>query len=138
MTSSNQPVSSFGSELQAALREGANRRLEIRFSDPKLAIRFCQRINSLRAAMRKANHPGWEQLYRAGATIDREDRRLLVIQPKDAEFRDALRDAKITTPPAPLTTHVEVPTPKPGVATDSADDFLATLTEQTEVPKNDE
>lgn len=134
MTASNQPVSSFGAELQAALREGANRRLRIEFDDPRMAIRFQARLNALRVALRKAAHPDWEQMYRAGISIDKENPRVLVIQPKDAEFRDALRAAKVQAPPDPLTSHVVVETPVPGVSRDGADDFLATLTQATEVP----
>src|SRR5258705_33304 len=93
MTKSNQPVASFGAEIQSTLRAGAERELRLKFSHRNLAIRFGQRINALRAAMRREDHPDWHQLYRCGVHHDPDDPRILIIAPKDSEFRAALQAA---------------------------------------------
>lgn len=138
MAKTNQPVSSFGAELQATLRKGAQQELEIRFDTPALAIRFRQRINALRKALKDSNHADWEQMYRCGVYIDPKDPRILRLAPRDSEFRSFLQAAGVGVE-APLpTTVVEVSTPAPGTAPDAADDFLSTLREATTIPKGSE
>lgn len=138
MTKSKLPVSSFGPELQNALRAGSNEELRLVFDTPQMAIRFSARINALRAAMRREKHPDTDRLYRAGVSISRENDKCVVIAPKDSEFRDVLREAGIRgTPPSPHVTKLEIPTPRPGVEHDPANDFLANLTEATKVPPKD-
>lgn len=130
MARNHAPLSSFGTELQATLREGANRHIEIVFPNKSLAIRFTQRINALRNAMRTAKHPDWENLYRCGVYPDPIDPCKLTIGPKDSEFRSILASAGIgvDTPP-PEVTSVTIEEPAPG----SVDSFLADITEATSV-----
>lgn len=136
MTKSNAPVSSFGPELQNALRAGANAELRLNFDDPKMAIRFIARINALRAAMRREKHPDTDRLYRAGVSISRENPKCVIIAPKDSEFRDILRTAGVKDVlPSPSVNEIEVATPRPGVVDDPAATFLAGLTEATRVPQ---
>lgn len=130
----NHPVSSFGIELQNALRAGSNKEVRIEFATPNLALRFNQRINALRAAMRREAHPDADQYYRAGVSISKENPKELIIAPKDSEFRAALKTAGIDAPPLPETLIMTMPTPQPGTSPDSADQFLATLAAATEPP----
>lgn len=120
------PVSSFGKELQDALRAGSNKEVRIEFTTPELALRFNQRINSLRAAMRREAHPDSDQLYRAGVRISKENPKILIISPKDSEFRDALKAAGLEAAPLPQVITISM-TPSPGVSPDAADAFLSTL-----------
>jgi hypothetical protein len=134
MTVSNRfPVSSFGAELQATLREGANKELRIRFNTEALATRFMHRLNALRAAMKREKHADWEQLYRCGIHKDPADPRIIVLNPRDAEFRQAVRDAGVSiVAPLPDTSEYEVKATGPN---EPVDDFLATLRDATTVPK---
>lgn len=136
MTRSRTPVSSFGTELQAVLREGANKELRIHFESESLAIRFRARINALRAAMRREKHADSDRLYRAGVRIDPQSPKTVIIAPKDSEFRDAISDAHIPTDLPPTVSEIDIPTPKPGVETDPAESFLSTLTKATTVKKD--
>lgn len=129
---SDQPLSSFGNELLATLRHGADRELRITFDSAKMAIRFQQRINQFRQAHKKAQVPGWEQLYRCGMHLDDTNPRVLVLAPKDSEFRKFLLDAKIEVDsPAPVS-EVAIHTPLPGA---DADSFLSTLVDVTAAPE---
>src|SRR5215831_18448697 len=102
MTRSNRfPASSFGAELQATLREGANKELRLKFESEALATRFMHRINALRAALKREDHADWEQLYRCGVRRDPGDRRTLILAPRDSEFRSVLKDAGIAISPIP-------------------------------------
>lgn len=131
---SKAPVSSFGPELQSALRSGSNKRLELSFESPALAVRFAARINQLRSAMRAEGHPDADRLYRAGVYLPKGTC-TVVIMPKDSEFRDALKAAGVDNVPEPPTVvRHEISTPRPGVVADPANDFLASLTEATTVP----
>lgn len=125
------PLSSFGPELLATLREGANREVRITFDDPRIAVRFEQRIHQLRRAMKLASAPGWEQLYRCGVRTDLDNPRILILAPKDSEFRRFLQDAQIPVDSPPDVTEVAIATPSPG---NDADDFLSTLVDVTRVP----
>lgn len=131
MARNHAPVSSFGAELHAVLREGAQKRITLRFDTPALAVRFNQRINQLRNAMKHAKHPDWENLYRCGCYIDRTDRRVLHLGPKDHEFRQALENAGIPVETLP-TVSVDITSAPPG----SVDEFLSTLVDATSVQKN--
>jgi len=123
------PASSFGAELQATLREGANKELRIKFSNAKLCTRFMHRLNALRAALKREDHADWEQLYRCGIHKDILDPCTLILGPRDSEFRSAIKDAGVSLT-APIPEKVEVT-----VSSDPADDFLATLRDATTVPK---
>lgn len=93
--SKNLPVSSFGPELLLTLKQGAAGPCRIAFATPALATRFRMRVNELRLAMKRENHPDWPQLYRCGAYIDKSDRRVVLLAPRDAEFLSALSAAGI-------------------------------------------
>lgn len=125
------PLSSFGAELQATLREGAQRRVEIEFPNKKLATRFNQRINALRNAMKKAGHPDWEQLYRCSVYPDATDPCKLTIGPRDAEFHDILTKAGISVGKEVPLTKVTVGESKPG----NVDAFLIDIIEATSVQR---
>ena len=140
MTKSNRfPASSFGAELQATLREGANKELRLKFDTEAMATRFMHRINALRAAMKREAHQDWEQLYRCGVHRDVLDRKIIVLSPRDSEFRTTLKDAGIVlAPPAEVKEYNIKTPPAPEVLPpDPTDDFLATLREATSVPKKD-
>lgn len=127
----NAPVSSFGAELHEALRRGSDTEFRLTFDTPTLAKRFQHRINHLRAAMKKENHRDWEQLYRCGVHIDSADPKVLILAPRDSEFRSALSAAQIGPEPLPIR-EVSIPTPLPE---DSAvDSFLGELTTATAIP----
>jgi hypothetical protein len=130
------PASSFGAELQATLREGANKELRLRFDSEALATRFMHRLNALRAAMKREEHPDWQQLYRCGVHKDPNDKKILILAPRDSEFRKALQEAGVSlTAPVPESTEYHVKTPSIDAPGDPAEDFLATLRDATTVPK---
>jgi hypothetical protein len=137
MTRSNRfPASSFGAELQATLREGANKELRLKFDSEALATRFMHRLNALRAAMKREDHPDWQQLYRCGVHKDAHDKKILILAPRDSEFRKALQDAGVSlTAPVPDIAEYHVKTPSIDAPNDPAEDFLATLRDATTVPK---
>lgn len=128
------PVTSFGQELHSALRAGADKRFEIPFDSEKMAIRFLQRLNSLRNAMKKENHPDWKQLYRCQG---RREGKTIILAPADSDFRSALAKAgldKVAVPP-PTTVAPEVKTPEPGEM--SVDSLFSDLVEITTLPSKD-
>jgi len=137
MTRSNRfPVSSFGADLHATLREGANKELRLKFDSEALCTRFMHRLNALRAAMKREDSPGWQELYRCGVHKDIKDKKILILSPRDSEFRQVIQDAGIslTAPVAPITEYT-IRTPSPDSPSDPADDFLAMLRDATTVPK---
>src|SRR5262245_13483216 len=130
MAKNHAPISSFGTELHAVLRQGADRHVRITFATRNLAIRFKQRVNQLRNAMKHEGHKDWQHLYRCGVYEDPSDPRIVTIGPKDSEFRSALLAAGLTEiPPTAPVTEVSVGSPEPG----SVDEFLSTLTDATSV-----
>ena len=141
--SSRFPVSSFGDELQGVLRQGANKEVRIQFDTETLCTRFMHRLNALRAAMKREQHPDWEQLYRCGVHKDPTDRRVLILQPRDSEFRAAIQAAGITlAAPVPEVKEYKIATPDPASGPekgpgsgDPAEDFLATLRDITTIRK---
>lgn len=92
------PLSSFGPELQTALRAGAQQNTKITFSDDRTATRFAARINQLRQAMRAHNHPDADHLYRCG--VYREGS-VVTLRPKDSEFGEALKSLETLPKGAP-------------------------------------
>lgn len=125
------PITSFGAELQEVLRQGADKKLRIQFPTRNLAIRFKQRINALRNAMKHAKHQDWEQLYRCGVYDDPTNPCIVELGPKDSEFRAALQAAGIDVANPPPISEVKIAPPEPG----SVDSFLSDLTEATSVQK---
>ena len=125
------PVSSFGAELQATLREGANKELRLKFDDEKIATRFMHRINALRSAMKRENHSDWEQLYRCGVHRDPTDKKIIILSPRDSEFRAPLKAAGVDlVPPIPETKEYDIKSHGPS---EPVDDFLADLRDATTV-----
>lgn len=125
------PLSSFGPELQAVLRKGADAQVRLRFDSAAMATRFKHRVHSLRLAMKREKHPDWMNVYRCGLTDDPSDPCVVVVGPKDAEFRKFIQDVVPDSPaPAPVTS-VDVPTPPPG----TVDSFLADVMAETDVQK---
>jgi hypothetical protein len=137
MTRSNRfPVSSFGADLHATLREGANKELRLKFDSEALCTRFMHRLNALRAAMKREETPGWAELYRCGIHKDVHDKKILILSPRDSEFRKVIEDAGITlSAPVPPVTEYKIKTPTIDEPSDPADDFLAMLRDATTVPK---
>jgi hypothetical protein len=107
------PIESFGPELIAALTEGAKARFEVPLPYNS-AVKFRQRIYSLRNAMRLSGHPHYFAVSRTrvqiiwpketpihrsskGVTWPRDPQALclLVISPYDSEFADALAKSGI-------------------------------------------
>lgn len=131
MAKTHDPITSFGAELNAVLRQGANKEVRIKLPDKNLAIRFKQRLNKLRVAMKAAKHPDWEQLYRCGITTDPSDPCTIILRPKDSEFRDFIKGAGVSTEEPPAVTSVSVGESTP----DAVDSFLAELTDATSVQK---
>lgn len=131
------PISSFGAEILATLKEGANKEIRLKFDNETIATRFMHRINALRAAMKREGHTDWEALYRCGVHRDQIDRTTIILAPRDSEFRGVLQAAGIPlTEAVPPVSEYKIKSPgfdEPGV--DPAEDFLATLRDITTVPK---
>src|SRR5215468_10983433 len=89
------PSSSFGTVVHSVLREGANRTVKMKFDTERLATRFAQRVNMLRAAMKREDHPDWEQLYRCGVHREPGAPNILIFSPRDSEFAETARAAGI-------------------------------------------
>jgi hypothetical protein len=136
--SSRFPASSFGAELQATLREGANKELRLKFDSEPLATRFTHRINALRAALKREEHSDWEQLYRCGVHRDPLDRKIVILSPRDSEFRPTLQAAGIDlSAPIPPVSEYTIKTPSISEPLEPVDDFLATLRDATTIPKKE-
>jgi hypothetical protein len=97
------PLSSFGSELYDALRQGAAGEKRITLPSPGAAVNFRQRLNMLRSTMREEGYTDWQQYYRVGVYIDPTNPSVVILRAKDSEYRDALKAAgiQLTTDPAP-------------------------------------
>src|SRR5262245_18500354 len=103
------PVSSFGPEMMAALKEGAVDRVVLKFPNLKTATFFHHSLHTLRAAMRAENHPDAELVSRARASkiwgarlgegfaddFKGEKGCNVVIQPNDAQFGEAPQEAGV-------------------------------------------
>lgn len=106
------PVESFGPEILAALLRGAKGHVEMEVTY-RQAIRFRQRVHSLRNAMRLAAHPKYElcsktcigieipagtEVVRSGrhfVPVDRGAKVKLILSPNDSEFAEMLAQAGI-------------------------------------------
>lgn len=123
MTKSRTPVSSFGPELLAALREGSSAEVIFDLPSKELATRFKARLNALRAAMRKEDHPLAAQVMRAGIRSPSDNACRVILAPRDSEFASALKRASVEV-------DLFLPraqTPLPGTSPDPASDFLSTI-----------
>jgi len=134
------PISSFGTELMSAIIRGGRERLVLKFNNDegegneytgrRKAKKFQLRIQTLRSQMREEKHPDYNIAARAtvsvlwgakavneGAPQDwAEDYAgklgaLVLIRPKDSEFRDVLADAGVvvSTPVEPPKAAPETP-----------------------------
>lgn len=114
------PIASFGPELFNALVTGSRRKIEIELQTFRQGVKFQQRIQMLRKAMREENHPLSTVVTRARCSliygeaagypkceetttqrgnkfpVDRNVRCKIVIAPQDSEFREAVLGAGIT------------------------------------------
>jgi len=99
---SRYPVSSFGPELLAILLKGARERVEIPCPDQRYMKYLQMRLQMLRGAMARESHPQYGLVTRARTTrqwdhtVDKDTDCVLIVQPNDAQFSDALRAAGIT------------------------------------------
>lgn len=101
---SRYPVSSFGPELMAILLKGATERVEIPCPSMRVMQALQLRIQMLRGAMGRENHPQYTLSCRArtSRTWDKdsdpkgERTSVLVIQPNDSQFTDLLTAAGVT------------------------------------------
>ena len=111
------PLSSFGPELQSALRAGAAKETKITFETERIASRFVARLNQLRHAMRAINHPDTDELYRCSVTRDGVN---VSLKPRDSEFSGALKGIEMSGPTP------GVPVPEAEVKS-AVEDFLSDL-----------
>ena len=122
MTSSRNITSSaFASDLQILFRKGTQEELRIPCGSRAEAIQWRSRMHRLRLAMQKENHPDWKLMYRTIVRIDPKDPCVLLVQPVDHEFKQAI--AKVIG---------ENPTLIP--ETTPENDFLKSLLEDKEKP----
>lgn len=128
MTRPKHPASSFGPNLFNALREGAVREVRLPCDTEQMATRLMHRLNSLRVALKREDHPDWKELYRCGIHRDSKDRKVVILAPRDSEFTGALKDIQ----PPPLPSENATPIAPSGDPTDA---FLASLRDG--IPKKD-
>lgn len=95
------PALNFDSRLLLALEEGCKREVRLLCAGAKEAIRLRHEINTLRAALREQNRTDWQRFYQAGLYIDKKDPRVLLIKPKDGEFKSILDAAGVPDLAAP-------------------------------------
>lgn len=99
-------VESFAPELLALLLAGSKERKTVNLpkneEGEKAAITLRHRLNTLRSAMRKEKHDNVSIVERAKITI--ENKHIVVIEPHDSQFLEAIHEAGVdlpTLPPAP-------------------------------------
>lgn len=99
---SKNPVSSFGPELMAVLIKGSRETVTIPFPDARSMKYFQLRIQTLRGAMRRENHPQLSvvEIARTSRQWDLDEfgkptNFRLVVEPQDLRFRDAIKAAGI-------------------------------------------
>jgi hypothetical protein len=126
-TKTNFPVSSFGSDLQLILREAATREIRLECGSEPIATRLIHRFHAFRSAAKREKHPLWEEFYRCGIHKDLKDKKVIILNPRDSEFREIFRKVNISTPPSPDVVNVKVPQPGPDKPYDPVEDFLADL-----------
>lgn len=134
------PVASFGSEILAALMKGATGRVTLKMTYSQ-AIRFRQRIHSLREAMRRASHKQYDlcskvrvsievppdvPVHRSGRHFVPDNRQTevrVILSPNDSEFADILAEAGIR----PLGAVEAETKPLPSTRGDAGGDALSKL-----------
>lgn len=95
------PVSSFGSEIMAALLAAAKPPgLVVPFDSLDMAMRFRQRLYSLRAAMSRESHPSTSIAMSVRIYVERNPPSIR-LAPADSEFAAAIAKAGIPTVPGP-------------------------------------
>lgn len=102
-------VSSFGPQLMAVWLKGAREEVRLEFPNKKLAQQFQLRLQMLRGAMQREDHPHKELVQRARTSLrtgekagsdyanDPDGKRyaLLVVYPADSQFDDVLKKAGV-------------------------------------------
>ena len=102
---SRYPVTSFGPELMAILLKGAREKVSIPCPDQRFMKHLQMRLQMLRGAMAREKHPQYNLVTRARTTrkwntaLGKDVDCVLVVQPNDAQFTDALRAAGVTVTP---------------------------------------
>jgi hypothetical protein len=121
-TRASKPVESFGPEVLQALIEGSKREIVLELPYRKAAF-FRQRVNALRAEMRKQNHQLYPVVSQATIRViwgeeagfpptqerrsstnvrfpaDKNTKVKLIIAPADSEFAEALKRAGVEVKP---------------------------------------
>jgi len=92
------PTQAFDSSLQELFRRGALSVIRMTCPSKEVAIRYRARLNKLRTAMRNENHPDWKLLHATCVRIDRADPRILILEPQDYEFAQAIHKVLGTEP----------------------------------------
>lgn len=95
-------VSSFGHELLQTLLKGSQERVEIPCPDQRTMKHIQMRLNMLRGAMFREQHPSYRIVTRArtSRTWDKTDKNkncILIIQPNDIQFVEIFRAAGIVS-----------------------------------------
>ena len=118
---SRYPVTSFGPELMAILLKGAREKVSIPCPDQRFMKHLQMRLQMLRGAMAREKHPQYNLVTRARTTrqwspLGKDLECVLVVQPNDAQFTDALRAAgvSVTSNDEDLLRHPE-PLPSPSL-----------------------
>lgn len=120
---SRYPLASFGPELMEILLKGARERVEIPCPDHRTMAFLQMRIQMMRGAMARENHPQYSIAARARTartwdfeSKDKNKKCVLVIQPNDYQFRDILAGAGIV--PQPHTEDLLIDAPPPPTPAD--------------------
>jgi hypothetical protein len=115
------PARGFHSDVQDLLLRGSKAVIRVDCKTREAAIQWRARMHRLRLAMRRENHPDWALMYGATVRIDRSDPSILIVQPVDYEFVQAIKKAFEEDPTL-------------GSGEKLGDDFLKSLMEGKEKP----
>jgi len=104
MARTHAPSQSFDPALQELLRAGTIGVVRVPLDSEKQAIYYRARLNRLRAAMQKEHHSDWAILSRACCRIDPKEPTVLIVEPRDRDFRGKIVAAgvKVTPEEAPI------------------------------------
>jgi hypothetical protein len=105
VVSNKLPVEAYPAEYLAFLKKAALGRVEIRIPNTtpgkSRAWYVAQRINQLRAAMKREQHPDYDFIAKASVLVRKTDDpniSLLIGQPRDVDVTSAFKDAGIEAP----------------------------------------
>lgn len=123
------PVSSFGPEILAALIKGTQEVVKVEFKNAKIARRFQLRLQQLRGAMKREEHPLADLSQRATTSLLWGERAgveyksdtkgssyaCVIIRPRDTEFVSAINKAGVrVTDEADILGNPKLEGPVPG------------------------